>query len=270
MLAIVVLGAGAAFAASPELRQAVLSGETSVSSVPTVAAPSKPADVSKLLAANLETYDISVRIDKISESSDAYLVDYSYNTYDIVSGAWQETRKQRRIEAFKAMLGKRTLAEYLSDQIGQVTHQELAYLGEVQAAAGKSDTATPAKYAGLVGKDLKTGNGKPSYAGSDIISTAGDGSSGDTTEKQPATAVPGISDKELRDMIVKAVADFLAIDTSMPADTTETSAVTAGETESSAISDSVASDESSPAVSDAQPAADSDSASDEEAVSQQP
>lgn len=234
-LAVLVLGTGAAFAASPELRQSVFSSEKTVSSVPTPSVPPKPADTSRLLALNLETYDISIRIDSITERSDAYEVDYSYNTYDIVSGVWQETRKHKHITAVKAMFGKRSLSEYLSEQLGQVTHQELAYLGEVQAAAAKQGAgSTAAKYAGLVGKELKTGDGTPSYAG-DGKSKTGEGSrkgsSGDTSGGGKSSAVPGISDKELREMVVKAVSDFLAVDTSMPATGTETTTPTEGATE---------------------------------------
>jgi hypothetical protein len=220
-LAVIILGTGAAFAASPTFREAVLAPAPSV---PQPIVPAKPTDASRLLALNLETYDIAVRIDKLSETADAYLVDYSYASYDVVAGAWQETRKAKHMDIPKALLGKRSLTDYLSEQLGQVTHREIAYLGEAQiAAAGEADAKKGStKYAALVGKELRTGDGTPSYAGTgvkDAKNGSGSGASGSGVKSERATspAAAAISDEKLREMIVAAVSDFLAIDTSMPA-----------------------------------------------------
>ena len=220
-LAVIILGTGAAFAASPAFREAVLAPAPSVAQ-PIV--PATPTDASRLLALNLEEYDIAIRIDKLSETATAYLADYSYGTYDVVAGAWQATRKAKHMDIPKALLGKRSLADYLSEQLGQVKARELAYLGEAQeAAAGEADAKQGSKkYASLVGKELKTGDGTPSYVGTaskDAKNGSGSGSAGSgvTGEKATSPAAPVISDEKLREMIVAAVSDFLAVDTSMPA-----------------------------------------------------
>lgn len=217
ILAVVLLGTGAAFAASPKLREAVLPGDTAIAqpfSVP------KAADSANLLKTDIDKYDISVRIDRITETKEMFAVEYSYNTYDIVGGIWQETRKARRMEIQKVLLGKRKLTEYLSEQIGQIVHQELAYLDEVRTVAAGEDTAKPriSKYAGLVGKELSVGDGKSSNAGE--MESSDKQSSSNTNEDEnvetPTQTTLGISDEKLREMIVQAVAEFLAIDTSMP------------------------------------------------------
>lgn len=218
-LAVVILGAGVAFAASPELRRSVLPEEP----VPSAAVSARPADVTLLLSLNLEKYDIAVRIDGLVETTDAYLVDYSYNTYDIVAGVWQEARKAKHLDIPKALLGKRSLTDYLSEQLGQVSAREIAYLGEVQGvAAGEADARKDSKYVSLVGKELKTGDGTPSYTGTGVkegTSASEASGSGVKSEKATSAAAPAISDAKLREMIVQAVSDFLAIDTSMPVPT---------------------------------------------------
>ncbi len=228
ILAVVLLGTGAAFASSPKLREAVLPGDTAI---PQPFIAPKAADTANLLKVDVDEYDISVRIDRITETKEMFAVEYSYNTYDIVGGIWQETRKARRMEIQKALLGKRKLTEYLSEQIGQIVHQELAYLDEVRMAAMGEDAAKPriSKYAELVGKELAVGDGRPSNAGeteSGEKRSLDDADEDKNNETSEQTAL-GISDEKLREMIVQAVAEFLAIDTSMP----EPTPITVPETE---------------------------------------
>lgn len=217
ILAVILLGTGAAFAANPKLREAVMFSDTTVSQ-PFVAP--KAADAANLLKADIDEYDISVRIDKITETKEMFAVEYSYNTYDIVGGIWQETRKNRRLDVPKALLGKRKLTEYLSEQIGQIVYQEIAYLDEVRTVAVGEDTAKPriSKYAGLVGKELSVGDGKSSNVGEmeSEEKRSADDADEDKNSETLGQGTLGISDEKLREMIVQAVAEFLAIDMSMP------------------------------------------------------
>ena len=215
ILAVVLLGTGAAFAASPKLREAVLSVDTAVMQP---FSPPPIADTSVLSKENFSSYDISVRIDMLKETTDAFAVKYSYNTYDIVEGVWQETRKTRHMDVSKALLGKRKLTDYLSEQIGQVVQRELAYLDEVQRMASGENTKKQriSKYAGLVGKELTIGDDMISETeeADDKKSSSNVGDSMENSASVPAA--PVISDEKLREIIVQAVADFLAIDTTMP------------------------------------------------------
>lgn len=226
ILAVVLLGTGAAFAASPKLREAVLSENNSA---PQPFVTPKVADPTRLLQENIDTYSISVRIDNIIETKETFTVEYSYNTYDIVNGAWQETRKNRRMDVSKTLLGKQKITEYLFEQIGQIVHQELAYLNEVKkkATGNDGDKQRISKYAGLVGKDFAVGNGKSSVETSVIQENkkTPDSIEEDKNDDVATQTTVGISDEKLREMIVQAVADFLAIDTAMPEVTQTTESV---------------------------------------------
>ncbi len=213
IVSVVLLGTGAAFAASPELRQAVfVSADTKQSVSP------KKTDTTTLTAKNLKTFDLALRIDAITEDTEAYHAAYSYQTLSVAEGKWQPARKTGKMDVPKKLLGKRDLGTYLSEQIGQVIDREVAYLREAQAAArGTAAPADSSRYAGLVGQPVK----KPS-AGATGTTAAADVATDDEPEKTTddtttETNQPtGLSDAEIRAIIVEAVAEFLAVDTSMP------------------------------------------------------
>lgn len=218
ILFVVLLGAGAAFAASPEFRQSVFPA-AGVVSVPL--AP-KSVDASMLLGERLDNYDLALHIDSITEDAASYRVAYSYRTLEVVSEAWTEVRKAGNLNVPKKLLGNRDLGSYLSDQIGQVVDRELAYLREAQAAIReKSAPQEASEYASLVGKEIKGGKVSVAPGGSK------DGFGGNSDQEAASAVVAAVhndktstetllSDKKIRDMIVQAVSDFLAVDTSMP------------------------------------------------------
>ncbi|MBP9728097.1 MAG: hypothetical protein KBD27_01835 [Candidatus Moranbacteria bacterium] len=212
-----LLGAGTALATNSQLRQSVFSPETLISSV----APEK-TDTAKLLALNLKTLDLGLRIDTLTEDGASYYVSYSYRTWEVVEHAWQETRKTGKMDIPKALLGKRDLKTYLIEQISQVMDRELAYLGEAQAVA--RTTVVPkqsSKYASLVGSEVTK---------DDVLSARKDTAS-DVAVKKESKRAPGgvmtvetetqsgetvLSREEIEKIIVSAVAQFLAVETSMP------------------------------------------------------
>lgn len=224
LLFVVILSAGAAFASSPKLREAVFtpSGTESTSILP------KKTDISQIAGKNFETYDLRMRIDSMTENAEAYFVAYSYQTFEVLDGAWKEIRKTAKMEIPKALLGKRDLGTYIAEQAEQVIGREMAYLSEVQASLTKGSGAKTidGKYASLVGTDVKA------------IPRA-------TTDQQEESLSPEsipspvsaplisqiISKEEINKMIVQAVSDFLAIDMSMPPDITanDSEGVVAGE-----------------------------------------
>lgn len=210
---------GAVFASSPQLRQSVLAPKENV---PVVTAPAK-TDASKLLAENFKNYDLALRIDAIKEDAENYYVAYSYRTLEIRNGVWQEIRKISKMEIPKKLLGKRDLKTYLSEQIGQVIDREIAYLSESQAIIKtKSAPQKSSKYASLAGQEID----RDAPSENDIAEEKNSGN----VEQKTAEAVAEIaadeqtaseallSKEEIREMIVAAVAEFLAVDTSMPED----------------------------------------------------
>ncbi len=74
-LILVLFGAGAIFAASPEARNAVIGKEIT---------QTEGVDNTALLAADLDNFDLAVKIDNVTEDSENYYVDYSFNTYGII------------------------------------------------------------------------------------------------------------------------------------------------------------------------------------------
>lgn len=211
-----ILGAGTALATSPKLRQSVFAPEALVVSA---TLPVK-TDTSRLLKEDLKDFDLVLRIDALTEDTASYYVSYSYRTLEVVDNAWQEVRKKGKMEISRQLLGKRDLKIYLTEQIGQVIDREITYLGEAQRVSRATDIAKKSsKYASLVGQDMK----KKDVA---EASTSGAASAKEdvqetkegvtAVETETASAETLLSKEEIRDIIVAAVADFLAVDTSMP------------------------------------------------------
>ncbi|MBP5993642.1 MAG: hypothetical protein KA731_01915 [Candidatus Moranbacteria bacterium] len=214
IVAVVLLGTGAAFASSPELRQAVFApADTGAPVLP------KKTDTKQLVAEDMKRFDLGLRIDAITEDAEAYHAVYAYQTLAVAGGAWQPVRKTGKMDIPKKLLGKRDLGTYLAEQIGQVIDREVAYLREAQAAVRVAAAPTASsRYAGLVGQPVK----KPA-AGDTASATETDAdastsnNSSDTADDQETVSQPtGLSDAEIRAIIVEAVAEFLAVDTSMP------------------------------------------------------
>lgn len=221
-LVLIFLGVGMAFASSPELRQSVISGGQS----PTPALPVKKTDTSKLIAKDLKEYDLHLRIDSLRETANAYFVAYSYQTLEVVSGSWQEVRKNAQMDIPKAMLGTRSLETYITDQAEQVIGREIAYLSEAQAGIRASSGAKSVSgdVSSLVGKSIQKGDAKDALSeNTKSVDTMRNPKAVDISGEEeaiPSATIPAevYSKEEVRKMIVEAVAEFLAVDMSMPDD----------------------------------------------------
>ena len=215
ILVVVILGTGAAFAMGPDLRQSALDriGKTSLPS-----ATPATTDTTKLLAENIDNFDLRLRIDTITEDEESYHVTYSYRTFEVAESAWKEVRKKGKMDIPKALLGKRDLKSYLAEQIGQVIDREIAYLGEAKAAIRtKAAPEKSAKYAALSGSEIGAAprtSAESSVAPEESVSGESKPKHAETGE----TTAPGITltKEEINDMIVQAVSDFLAIDLTLP------------------------------------------------------
>ena len=214
-LAVVILGTGAAFAMGPDLRQSALNrkGKT-----PLPSAMSVTTDTKKLMAENIDNFDLRLRIDTITEDVESYHVIYSYRTFEVLDNTWREVQKKGKMDIPRALLGKRDLKSYLAEQIGQVIDREIAYLGEVKATIGtKSSSEKSVKYTALSGSEISAAPKKSVEAGVASGESVSDESKPKYTETGEV-AVPGITltKEEINDMIVQAVSDFLAIDLTLP------------------------------------------------------
>ncbi len=219
-----ILGTGAVFATNSDLRQAVLSSSGNVQSpVQDV----QKTDTTRISLENINSFDFNLKIDSITEDSKTYFVVYSYRTLNVAGGAWQEARESKKMEIPKDLLGKRDLKGYLSEQIGQVMDREVAYLSEVQTNLKKTTVPKEStQYASLVGKEIDNkknpgadvSEGKASTQGGSGGNSDGEVGAQDALDTQGGDGqiVTVLSKKEVNDMIIAAIDDFLSVDTSMP------------------------------------------------------
>jgi len=148
ILGVLFLGAGSAFAMSPEVRTAaaaaVLATENEVISI----------DNTYIANKDLEAYTPTAQITSVSEDEEHYYVDYNLTTISLQDHVWQDVVAEKTMKVSKADLGAyRDLGVYVTDQISQVVARERDYLREVQQFEKRnvSQKKVATKYGGLVG-----------------------------------------------------------------------------------------------------------------------
>lgn len=150
-LGVLFLGAGSAFAMSPEIRDAV--GDAFYDAQTTVVT----VDNTYIANKNLDSYTPTVQIVNVTEDDDYYYVEYVLYTINIRDHTWQDVAESKTMSVSKADLGEyRDLGLYVTEQLGQVIDRELAYLKEVQGIERRSVTqkTVATAYSGLVGAML--------------------------------------------------------------------------------------------------------------------
>jgi hypothetical protein len=148
-ISFLLLGSGMAFAASPDVRDAVYNTTSEVVAV----------DNTYLVNTNLDTFSPVVQISAVTEDDTHYYVSYTLNTIDVVDGTWRDTAKTRTMNVDKAFLGDTLdLGLYVTRQLAEVVNFEIAYLREAQAIEKKqvSTKVIATAYGGLVGQMLDT------------------------------------------------------------------------------------------------------------------
>ncbi len=146
-LSIVLLSAGAAFAASEEVQQAVYNSTDAVVAV----------DNTYLTGKNLDAFTPRAEITAVTEDAETYYVSYTLTTIDVVDAVWQDVVLSKQMEVSKALLGEYTdLGVYVTEQLKQVVARQMDYLREVQAIEQRqvSQKVVATTYGGLVGKFL--------------------------------------------------------------------------------------------------------------------
>lgn len=146
-LAVLLLGAGGALAASPSVRESIYAEQEVLRAV----------DNTKLVATDISNYNFSVRLNSITEDDATYYIEYSFTTLAVSDDVWREVPQIMKMKVSKKAIQGRDLGLYITEQIGQVIDQETAYLKEVQLAE-KTKGVTPkvvvVEYSGIVGKML--------------------------------------------------------------------------------------------------------------------
>ena len=134
--------------ASEEVRNTVI-GEKIITEI--------GVDNSQLLSADLENFDINLKISNVLEDEENYYVDYSFNTFGVKDNLWQPLLKTERFTVNKIALGNRDLGIYLAEELGEVAQAELTYLKEAQKTErerGKTEIVETTDYTGLIGLAL--------------------------------------------------------------------------------------------------------------------
>ncbi|MBC7073818.1 hypothetical protein H5T58_00270 [Candidatus Parcubacteria bacterium] len=144
---IVFVGFSLSMAASPQIRDAVykkIEREVGI-------------DNTLLLATNIDEFKFDPQILSIEEDEENYYVTYRFKTLGVVDNVWQETFKENLLKFPKVVLGQRDLADYVTEEIGEVILHEYNLLKDSQKIAksqGPQQRAKVIEYSGLIGKVL--------------------------------------------------------------------------------------------------------------------
>ncbi len=116
-------------------------------------------DNSVLLAADLANFDLEMKIIDVTEDNLNYYVDYQFETLGIQDDIWKPIMRQKQMVISKAALADRDLGLYVSEELGEIIDNEIAYLKEVQQneeEKGQTFIQETTKYTGLIGLVLDT------------------------------------------------------------------------------------------------------------------
>ncbi|MEK7460578.1 MAG: hypothetical protein AAB628_03460 [Patescibacteria group bacterium] len=148
IFALVFLGGGSVFAASPDARQAVdsllIGKETQVVSV----------DNTVFLSEDLTVFAPALTVLGVEEDSAYFSIAYQFTTFAVIDGEWKKAEKEGALPVSKDALGSADLTAYVKKELAEVAARDIAYLKEVQERERKKG-ATPkitlTQYTGLLG-----------------------------------------------------------------------------------------------------------------------
>lgn len=144
IFALVLFSAGGAFA-NEKVRDAVI-GQTIITKNGT--------DNTQIISANLDDFDMGLKIKSVKEDAQFYYVNFDYNAIDAKDGVWQTVKKEKNLNVLKTRLGDMDLGFYLAEELKQLTEQEMAYMKEVQSIEknkGAQKQVESVEYTGLKG-----------------------------------------------------------------------------------------------------------------------
>jgi len=111
-------------------------------------------DNTRIISADLENFDMGLKIKSVKEDGEFYYVNFDYNAIDAKDGVWQTVKKEKNINVSKIRLGDMDLGLYLAEELKQLTSQEMAYMKEVQGIEknkGARKQVESVEYTGLKG-----------------------------------------------------------------------------------------------------------------------
>ncbi|MFA5831308.1 MAG: hypothetical protein WC878_05760 [Candidatus Paceibacterota bacterium] len=147
ILGLFFFGFGISFAANPAILDSVYSSQETVVSV----------DNSRIVSADLDSYNFNLRINSITEDEKNYYAAYSYQTMAIEDGVWQNKEIAKVLTVSREALEGKDLGLYVAKELGENINYELSYLKKVQQLEkekGESQKIITTEYSGLIGKLL--------------------------------------------------------------------------------------------------------------------
>lgn len=144
IIALIFFSAGGALA-NEKVRDTVI-GQTIITKNGT--------DNTQIISANLDNFDMGLRIKSVKEDDKFYYVDFDYKTIDAIDGIWKEIIKEKNMYVSKASLRDMDLGVYLAEELSQLTAKEMAYMKEVQSIEknkGEQKQTESVEYTGLKG-----------------------------------------------------------------------------------------------------------------------
>ena len=146
---VIILGlifASAAGALANEKSREAIVGKTIVTRI--------GMDNTRIISADLNNFDIGLKIKSVKEDGEFYYVNFDYNAIDAKDGVWQTVKKEKNINVSKIRLGDMDLGLYLAEELKQLTEREMAYMKEVQSIEknkGAQKQVESVEYTGLKG-----------------------------------------------------------------------------------------------------------------------
>lgn len=113
-------------------------------------------DNTVLLSADLSSFDMSFKIEKIEEDENMYYVIYSFIDLVKIDGAWQYQLASKTRKVSKKL--KEDLGIYLAKELGEEYAARLKYLKKEQDKArtvGEQTRTAVTEYSGLIGQALR-------------------------------------------------------------------------------------------------------------------
>lgn len=144
IFALVLFSTGATFA-NEKVRDTVV-GQTIITK--------KGIDNTQIISANLDNFNMGLRIKSVKEDGEFYYVSFDYNAIDAKDNVWQIVKKEKNVNVLKTRLGDMDLGLYLAEELKQLTDREFAYMKEVQSIEknkGAQKQTESTEYTGLKG-----------------------------------------------------------------------------------------------------------------------
>ena len=114
----------------------------------------KGIDNTQIISANLDNFNMGLKIKSVKEDDKFYYVSFDYNAIDAKDNVWQVVKKEKNLNVSKSRLGDMDLGHYLAEELKQLTDQEMVYMKEVQGIEknkGLQKQVESVEYTGLKG-----------------------------------------------------------------------------------------------------------------------